>query len=58
MVRCVEDATPLGMLTAPILAGSACAQSGAPIEIGYSMSLSGGLALNCKSALLAQRIWE
>jgi hypothetical protein len=46
------------MLTALILAGSACAQSGAPIKIGYSMSLTGGLAPNGKSALLAQRIWE
>jgi branched-chain amino acid transport system substrate-binding protein len=46
------------MLTALILAGSACAQSGAPIKIGYSMALTGGLAPNCKSALLAQRIWE
>jgi branched-chain amino acid transport system substrate-binding protein len=46
------------MLTALILSGSACAQSGAPIKIGYSMSLTGGLAPNGKSALLAQRIWE
>ena len=33
-------------------------QSGAPIKIGYSMSLTGGLAPNGKSALLAQHIWE
>jgi branched-chain amino acid transport system substrate-binding protein len=39
-------------------AGSACAQSGEPIKIGYSMSLTGGLAANGKSALLAQHIWE
>ncbi len=67
MIRCVNkcrsrlgptDATALGMLTALILAVSACAQSGAPIKIGYSMSLTGGLAPNGKSALLAQRIWE
>ena len=38
--------------------GPACAQSGGPIKIGYSMSLTGGLAPNGKSALLAQRIWE
>ena len=67
MIRCAykcrsrrgpTGATALGMLTALILAGSACAQSGAPIKIGYSMSLTGGLAPNGKSALLAQRIWE
>ena len=67
MIRCVDKcrsrlgptgATALGMLTALILAGSTCAQSGAPIKIGYSMSLTGGLAPNGKSALLAQRIWE
>ena len=67
MIRCAHEcrsrrgptgATALGMLTALILAGSASAQSGAPIKIGYSMSLTGGLAPNGKSALLAQRIWE
>jgi branched-chain amino acid transport system substrate-binding protein len=36
----------------------AFAQSGAPIRIGYSMALTGGLAPNGKSALLAQKIWE
>jgi branched-chain amino acid transport system substrate-binding protein len=40
------------------LAGPASAQSGAPIKIGYSMSLTGGLAPNGRSALLAQHIWE
>src|SRR5579872_6477634 len=39
-------------------AGSACAQSGEPIKIGFSMAMTGGLAPNGKSALLAQRIWE
>src|SRR5215831_11358215 len=51
-------ASAVGMLTALILAGAACAQTGAPIKIGYSMSLTGGLAPNGKSALLAQHIWE
>src|SRR5215475_4087782 len=51
-------ASAMGMLTALILAGAACAQTGAPIKIGYSMSLTGGLAPNGKSALLAQHIWE
>jgi hypothetical protein len=53
MIRCGDKyrsrlgptgAATLAMLTALILAGSACAQSGAPIKIGYSMSLTGGLA--------------
>ena len=51
-------ATALAMLMAVMLAGPACAQSGEPIKIGYSMSLTGGLAPNGKSALLAQHIWE
>jgi branched-chain amino acid transport system substrate-binding protein len=51
-------ASALGMLTALIFAGPACAQYDEPIKIGYSMSLTGGLAPNGKSALLAQRIWE
>src|SRR6476660_6576941 len=34
------------------------AQTGEPIKIGYSMALTGGLAANGKSALLAQKIWE
>jgi branched-chain amino acid transport system substrate-binding protein len=47
----------------PLLAGafvpsSAAAQTGEPIKIGYSMALTGGLATNGKSALLAQKIWE
>jgi branched-chain amino acid transport system substrate-binding protein len=36
----------------------AAAQMGEPVKIGYSMSLTGGLAPNGRSALLAQRIWE
>ena len=36
----------------------ATAQSGPPIQIGYSISMTGGLAANGKSALLAQKIWE
>jgi branched-chain amino acid transport system substrate-binding protein len=36
----------------------AAAQSPAPVKIGYSMALTGGLAPNGKSALLAQKIWE
>jgi branched-chain amino acid transport system substrate-binding protein len=51
-------ATALAIVIAAMVAGPACAQSGAPIKIGYSMSLTGGLAPNGKSALLAQHIWE
>jgi branched-chain amino acid transport system substrate-binding protein len=36
----------------------AAAQSGPPIKIGYSMALTGGLAPNGRSGLLAQKIWE
>jgi branched-chain amino acid transport system substrate-binding protein len=40
------------------VAAQAQAPSGEPIRIGYSMALTGGLAPNGKSALLAQKIWE
>src|SRR3977135_1269371 len=40
------------------LATGASAQSKEPIKIGYSMALTGGLAPNGKSALLAEKIWE
>src|SRR5438046_8230545 len=54
------------ILTATLLAacaafawiGGAAGQSKEPIKIGYSMALTGGLAPNGKSALLAQKIWE
>jgi len=39
-------------------AGGAAAQSGEPIKIGFSMAMTGGLAANGKSALLAHKIWE
>ena len=65
MIRCASrsvlacaGATALAIRMALTLAGPACAQSGEPIKIGYSMSLTGGLAANGKSALLAQHIWE
>ena len=37
---------------------SAQAPSGEPIKIGFGMSLTGPLAANGKSALLAMKIWE
>jgi branched-chain amino acid transport system substrate-binding protein len=67
MVRCADSccsrlasigATTLAMFVAAILVAPARAQSGGPIKIGYSMSLTGGLAANGRSALLAQHIWE
>src|SRR5215475_8905228 len=48
----------LALSVAVTTVGRASAQSGAPIKIGYSMSLTGGLAPNGRSALLAQQIWE
>ena len=51
-------AIALAMFMALMFAGVACAQATGPIKIGYSTSLTGGLAANGKSALLAQRIWE
>jgi branched-chain amino acid transport system substrate-binding protein len=41
-----------------LFATPAAAQAGEPIKIGYSVALTGGLAPNGKSALLAQKIWE
>src|SRR6266576_6889623 len=46
-----------GALTALSASLPAAAQTGQPIRIGYSMALTGGLAPNGKSALLAQQIW-
>jgi branched-chain amino acid transport system substrate-binding protein len=45
-------------ISAALAATPAAAQTGEPIKIGYSMALTGGLAPNGKSALLAQKIWE
>jgi branched-chain amino acid transport system substrate-binding protein len=44
-------------LSAP-LATEATAQSGEPIKIGFSMSLTGPLSPNGKQALLGLQIWE
>src|ERR1700690_4303240 len=41
-----------------VVSAPASAQSGEPIKIGFSMALTGGLAPNGKSALLAEKIWE
>src|SRR5260370_23378643 len=48
----------VGLAAVLTLAPGASAQTGESIKIGYSMALTGGLAPNGKSALLAQKIWE
>src|SRR5258707_3765942 len=49
----------ISVLTAGVFVpASAAAQKGEPVKIGYSMALTGGLAANGRSALLAQKIWE
>ena len=50
--------TAVAALVLSLAAAPASAQSGQPIKIGYSMALTGGLAPNGKSALLAQKIFE
>ena len=46
------------LLAGAFVSVSAEAQMGEPVKIGYSMSLTGGLGPNGRSALLAQKIWE
>ena len=48
----------LALMAGTLLVGPASAQTGEPIKIGFSMALTGGLAPNGKSALLAQKLWE
>src|SRR5437660_4151338 len=43
---------------APAWTAQAQAPAGDPIRIGYGIAMTGGLAPNGKSALLAQKIWE
>jgi len=46
------------LLAGTLVPPSAVAQTGEPVKIGYGMALTGGLAPNGNSALLAQKIWE
>src|SRR5215831_15320189 len=46
------------VLVASAAVSTAAAQSGEPIRIGYGIAMTGALAANGKSALLAQKIWE
>jgi branched-chain amino acid transport system substrate-binding protein len=48
----------ISTVLAAFVPATAAAQTGEPIKIGYSMALTGGLASNGRSALLAQKIWE
>jgi branched-chain amino acid transport system substrate-binding protein len=57
ILRGLGGALMLSALTA-ILPGTASAQSGEPIKIGFGMSLTGGLAPNGKSSLVAMKVWE
>jgi branched-chain amino acid transport system substrate-binding protein len=52
------SAAALALMAGALLAAPARAQTGEPIKIGFSMALTGGLAPNGKSALLAQKIRE
>ena len=47
-----------GAAALALSAGAALAQSGEPIKIGFSMSLTGPLAANGKMSLVAMKIWE
>src|SRR5258707_6736052 len=47
-----------GLLATAAFNAPASAQSGEPIKIGLSMSLTGPLAANGKQALLGAKIWE
>src|SRR5437016_10385768 len=57
-VGLVTAAVAALLATGEFVTSEAWAQTKEPIKIGYSMALTGGLAANGKSALLAQRIWE
>jgi branched-chain amino acid transport system substrate-binding protein len=58
MFRHLQRSVAVGAAMLALSVVGAGAQSGAPIKIGFSMALTGGLAPNGKSALLAQKIWE
>ena len=56
-MRLVSMLGPIALVLALALFG-ASANAADPIRIGFSMALTGGLAPNGKSALLAMQIWE
>src|SRR5690348_6568742 len=59
MIACVKrmlvPAAVAALLVIPAVAPAGAAE---PIKIGFGMALTGGLAGNGKSALLAMKIWE
>jgi len=58
MTRRVVGTFAAGLVSAALMSGAALAQSGEPIKIGFGMSLTGGLAPNGKSSLVAMKVWE
>src|SRR5207237_2528270 len=54
-IRGFGSALPAAII---VLAAMASARAEEPIRIGFGMALTGPLAANGKSALLAQKIWE
>lgn len=48
----------VGVMAAGVVMTTARAQSGEPIRIGFSMSLTGFLSPNGKQALLGMKVWE
>jgi len=51
-------AAALALLVLALAPGGAAAQSGQPIKIGLSVSLTGGVAVNGKQVLLSMEIWK
>src|SRR4051812_42387767 len=60
MIACTDRRTfaAAAALVLAALAAPALAQSGDPIRIGFGMALSGPLAANGKSSLVAMKVWE
>ena len=55
--RLSRRAAMLAAAVSALALGSGDARAADPLKIGYGMALTGGLAANGKSALLAQQIW-
>ena len=58
-MKLMKSAAALSLAVALVFAASgASAQSGPPIKIGLSVSLTGGVAVNGKQVLLSMEIWK
>jgi branched-chain amino acid transport system substrate-binding protein len=55
---CLARSIACGVAAVTMSAVASFAQSGEPIKIGFSMSLTGPLAANGKMSLVAMKIWE